>query len=173
MKVDFTLLNSVFATKCQELLDSCATQDIIMVPYSGFRTLEEQAKLWRQSRSTAEITQKIAALRTSECDYLADIIEKVGPQPMGRLVTNAIPGLSWHNWGKAMDCYRLRDGKASWISRDYTNYGIIASGKPIHMKWGGDFRDPDYGHVQMMDKEVEHAHGLLYVNDYFREREGQ
>ena len=37
----------------------------------------------------------------------------VGPQK-GDPVTNAIPGLSWHQWGEAVDCFWVVNNKAVW-----------------------------------------------------------
>jgi peptidoglycan L-alanyl-D-glutamate endopeptidase CwlK len=63
--------------------------------YCTVRTAEEQAKLWRQSRSTVQIKEKIQKFKDRQLGFLADILEGVGPQ-YGRHVTNACCGESYH-----------------------------------------------------------------------------
>jgi peptidoglycan L-alanyl-D-glutamate endopeptidase CwlK len=72
-----------------------------------------QAKYWRQSRSKEAIQRKIQELRDEGADFLAHCLGSVEPQH-GDPVTNAIPGLSWHQWGEALDCFWLVNGEAVW-----------------------------------------------------------
>lgn len=168
MSIDITTLCSDFSPKVSQLLDLCKKQDVIMIPYYGIRTLQDQAKLWRQSRHREEINTQIANLRSKQCDYLADVIESVGIVPMGKWATNAIPGLSWHNWGQAVDCFAFIDGKASWDTKDYGLYGRMAN--YVGLKWGGNFSKSDPGHVQYNAKEVLDIYSIKYVNDYWKEK---
>lgn len=168
MAIDISTLDTPFSIKVSQLIERCNEQNVTMVPYYGIRTLEAQARLWRQSRHRDEINSKIEKLRSLKCDYLADVIESVGIVPMGRWATNAIPGLSWHNWGQAVDCYTIIDGKASWKSSDYGFYGRIAT--QLQLKWGGDFSMPDPGHVQLNEKEILDIYSIKYVNDYWKEK---
>jgi hypothetical protein len=125
-----------------------------MRPFYTLRTPFEQAELWRQSRSKQEIDEKINELRSKGAEFLAYCIESVGPQN-GRHVTNAVPGFSWHQWGEAIDCFWLLDGKAEWSTRKkvngkngYFNYGAIA--RSMGLTAGGfwsSFRD--WPHVQL------------------------
>ena len=39
-----------------------------------------------------------------KANFLASVLDGVGPQH-GPHVTNALPGLSWHQWGEAVDCF--------------------------------------------------------------------
>ena len=73
----------------------------------------DQAILRRQSRSTQEIHDKIQELKSKGAHFIVNCLESVGSQA-GRHVTNAIPGLSWHQWGESLDCFWLIDGKAEW-----------------------------------------------------------
>lgn len=109
----FSGLTPEFREKCVALIAACEARGIKMVPYYGRRSARQQAELWRRGRSSSEIQEKIKSLRSRGATYLADVIEEVGPQT-GRWATNAIPGLSWHNWGKAMDCFWEKDGVANW-----------------------------------------------------------
>ena len=172
MTIDLTLLDPTFMGKCQALLNGCASQNVIMVPTYGLRTLEAQAKLWRQSRSTAVVTAEIQSLRAIQCDYLADILQGVGPQPTAKWATDAIPGLSWHNWGQALDCmWQLDDGsfEEDGDTPGYHTYGQQA--KSLGLRWGGDFSHEDYGHVQLNQKELTSLYPLKYINDHFKDKD--
>ena len=143
-----------FRNSVLQLLQNCNQSGYEMRQFYTLRTPFEQGILWRQSRSTAQIDQKIGELRSNHAEFLAHCIESVGPQN-GRHVTNAIPGFSWHQWGEAVDCFWLVNGDAEWSTRrkingknGYVNYGTIA--KAMGLTAGGfwsSFRD--WPHVQM------------------------
>lgn len=59
---------------------------------------DAQAKLWRQSRAIQEITAAIKKLASAKANFLASVLDGVGPQH-GPHVTNALPGPSWLRWG--------------------------------------------------------------------------
>lgn len=110
------------------------------------RTPMEQGALWRKGRGRAEIDKKIADLRRQGCDYLADCINLPGPQ-QGRKVTNAIPGLSWHQYGEAADVLAYRDGELLEDGEDEAYRVVLreaakAQGLYTGYSWG------DAGHVQ-------------------------
>lgn len=113
MASDLNLLIPEFRVKVEQLLENCRNQGVIMKPYCTLRDPYAQARLWRQSRSKAVIQKKINELKEKEAPFLAHCIESVGPQS-GPHVTNAIPGLSWHQWGVAVDCYWSAKGLIIW-----------------------------------------------------------
>lgn len=108
-----SMMNQQFLDRRDHLIDLCANEGVHMVPYSNFRGLDEQNRLWRQSRPSWKIREKIDFLRDRGAHYLADSLDRVGPSS-GPHVTNAYGGLSWHNWGEASDCYWSVDGRAVW-----------------------------------------------------------
>ena len=113
MAADLSTLVPEFRTKVDQLVAACAARGVTMRPYMGLRTPLEQAKLWRQSRAREVIDQKIQQLRQAGANFLADCLETAGPQN-GPPVTNAIPGLSWHQWGEAVDSFWFVNGDAEW-----------------------------------------------------------
>lgn len=113
MPANLDNLNPEFRKEIEALLQSCADKGAAMVPFFADRHPLVQARLWRQSRSRAEIDRKIAELEHQGAEYLAWCLRSVGPQ-FGRWATNAIPGESWHQYGLAVDCYWLVDGRAMW-----------------------------------------------------------
>jgi len=113
MAANLNLLIPEFREKVEHLLENCRHQGVIMEPYCTLRDPYTQARLWRQSRSTAVIQKKIYELKENGAPFLAHCIESVGPQS-GPHATNAIPGLSWHQWGEAIDCYWSVKGSPVW-----------------------------------------------------------
>jgi peptidoglycan L-alanyl-D-glutamate endopeptidase CwlK len=112
-----------FRSKVEELISECAKRDVEIRPFCTLRTPAEQARLYRQSRSSAQVDQAIQMLRDKRASFLASILEGVGPQH-GKPVTNAIPGNSWHQWGEAVDMMVIVDGNAEW--NDLSGYAVMA-----------------------------------------------
>ncbi len=154
MSRDLNDLVPEFKSKIEDLLQACNDSNYPMRQFFTLRSPFEQGKLWRQSRSTQQIQTKLSELEQKGASFLAHCIESVGPQS-GRHVTNAIPGLSWHQWGEAVDCFWLVDGGAEWSSRrkvdninGYANYANIAQG--LGLDAGGLWRSfKDWPHVQL------------------------
>ncbi|MVM40301.1 hypothetical protein GO730_26055 [Spirosoma sp. HMF3257] len=101
-----------------------------MRPNEGLRDPFQQARLWRQSRSIETITQQIALLTSKNAPFLAHCIESVGPQH-GDHVTNAMLGLSWHQFAEALDCVWIINKQMEWsLSRQVNGlngYMVYAS----------------------------------------------
>ena len=119
--------------------------------YCTLRPLEEQARLYRQSRSRKEIDAKMEKMIRRGFDYLANVIESVGPC-YGRHVTNAAPGESWHNYGEAWDGVPLIGGKPAWNylqAKSYWDaYGEAV--RQVGMNWAGDWTGfREYPHAQL------------------------
>lgn len=89
---------------------------------SGYRSNEEQQRLYNQGRTTP-----------------------------GNVVTNARPGESLHNYGLAIDYFLVSaDGKQSLWSVNNNWRRVAAIGKSLGFEWGGDWRGfVDYPHLQM------------------------
>lgn len=151
---DLSALVDAFRPKVIALLERCTARGTPMRPYFTLRSPFEQARLWRQSRSKEEIGARIAELQSQSAPFLADCIARVGPQH-GDPVTNAIPGLSWHQWGEAVDCFWLVDGEAEWSSRKLINgvngYQVYAEEAQAAGLTAGGFWTSlkDWPHVQL------------------------
>ena len=154
MAISLDGLDPVFRQKVDQTISSLIAVGVEMRPYFGLRSLEEQARLWRQSRSTEEISVAIKNLNDANAPFLANILEKVGPQH-GPHVTNALPGLSWHQWGEAVDCFRSLNGSAEWSASRKVNgingYRIYAEkSKELGLSPGGYWVSfKDWPHVQL------------------------
>lgn len=154
MAADLNELVAEFRDKVTVLLSACAKTGVIMRPSTGLRDPLEQGRLWRQSRSIEEISEKIKSLKQHKAPFLAHCIESVGPQD-GKHVTNAIPGLSWHQWGEALDCFWLLDGKAEWSTKrlvgGQNGYQVMANmAESVKLDAGGHWpKFKDWPHLQL------------------------
>lgn len=144
-------LSKETAAKARQIETFCAVRGVTLLIYCTLRTLQEQAKLFRQSRTTAQIQEQTDWYLRHGFDYLADILQNVGPQ-YGPHVTNAAPGESWHNYAMAFDAVPLIGGKAAWSYDDFKELwdiygeGIRANG----MYWAGDWKGfREFPHAQL------------------------
>ena len=176
MSRDLNDLVPEFRSQVEELLNLCDQSGYTMRQFFTLRTPFEQGILWRQSRSSQEVQQKILELQDSGADFLAHCIDSVGPQN-GRHVTNAIPGLSWHQWGEAVDCFWLLDGNAEWSTRKkvdgangYVNYAEKA--RSLGLTAGGFWSSfIDWPHVQMRkESNPSRVYSLHEINQQMANR---
>lgn len=80
----------------------------------------------------------------------------LGRTKKGKIVTNASAGLSYHNYGLAVDIVLIVDGKtAVWdIKKDFDGDGksdwieVVNVFKQYGWEWGGDWKFVDYPHFQ-------------------------
>jgi peptidoglycan L-alanyl-D-glutamate endopeptidase CwlK len=171
MPADLNKLTKDFKNKIVKMIDNCKTRGIDMRPYDGLRNPQSQGKLWRQSRSTEQITKKTAELKAEGADFLASCIEKAGPQS-GPNVTNAIPGYSWHQWGEAVDLFWLVNGEANWSTTQLINgkngYHVMAEeavklGLDAGLSWTSF---PDAPHIQLRaDSNPGKIYTIKEIND--------
>lgn len=150
-----------------------------MVPNESVRSPSQQAIYWRQSRSTIEINQAIAMLRSRGASYLTEVLEGVGPQH-GDEVTRVLPGNSWHQWGEAVDCFWEVDGHAEWSTTKKINgingYQVYAQeatnlGLTPGLLWP---RFKDAPHVQLRADDNPQNSGMSWphIDEVMRDRFG-
>lgn len=179
MAVALDGLDNNFRQQMENLLHQLIGIGVEMRPYFGLRTPLEQAKLWRQSRSTEEIDSGIARLRNGGANFLADVLRDAGPQH-GPHVTNALPGLSWHQWGEAVDCFWAVNGVAEWsatkIVDGINGYKVYAQrAKLMGLEAGGFWNSiKDWPHVQLRPEPSPTVAGLTLaeIDEEMRARYG-
>ena len=176
MSRDLNLLQPAFREKVETMLSECASGGITMTPYYTIRTPEQQAKLWRQSRTAVEIQQQIDWLRNHGAPYLASVIEEVGPQ-FGPKVTNAIPGLSWHQWGEAIYCFWNIENQAEWSVRKKIELedGSLRNGYRVYadvavklgLTAGGLWSNfKDWPHVQLRNRRLSSFYNISEIDQH-------
>jgi peptidoglycan L-alanyl-D-glutamate endopeptidase CwlK len=140
--------------KAEKVVQRCADQNVDLLIYCTLRSLEEQARLYRKTRTRWAIEQKMNSLKARGFAFLAEILAGVGPQegPLGRHVTCAGPGESWHNYARAFDAVPLVDGKEAWdvdaFAREWEIYGEAA--EAAGLQWAGRWVTfKEYPHAQL------------------------
>lgn len=171
-------INPELKQKVQTLLERCASLGVVMRATGGLRDPFEQARLWRQSRPTSVVEAKIAELMHNGAPFLAECFRQVGPQN-GSHATNAIPGVSWHQWGEAVDCAWIVNGTVEWslerlvngvngyrvYAREAENLGLTAGGHWVSFK--------DWPHVQLRSAaNAASVMSIVEINNEMEERFG-
>jgi peptidoglycan L-alanyl-D-glutamate endopeptidase CwlK len=103
-------------------LADVASSDIDLLVTCTLRTLEEQAILYAQGRTTA-----------------------------GKIVTNAKPGTSAHNYGLAIDVVPLIHGKPDWAGTSpvWTNIAALAHDRGLQWFGAPDSPYKEQAHFQV------------------------
>jgi len=94
------------------LLRRAAAQGVSLAVTDGYRSWDDQERLYKQGRETP-----------------------------GPIVTGAKPGYSWHQYSLAFDVAKLQDGKRTWPADRAFWERIGAIGAGLGLKWGGSFGD--------------------------------
>jgi peptidoglycan LD-endopeptidase CwlK len=112
-------LHPIVAAKCQAFIGACDAAGIDVLITSTYRDHASQAALYAQGRTTP-----------------------------GRIVTNAKPGRSWHNWRLAFDFVPIVAGKAMWNDHQaFIKCGHIA--ESVGLEWAGRWtKFPEMAHCQ-------------------------
>jgi peptidoglycan LD-endopeptidase CwlK len=123
-------LNPVVQPYARELVRRAAAKGIEVKVIGGFRSIEEQQRLFCQGR---------------------DIPECSGLYKPGPIVTNARGGHSNHNFGIAFDIGVFQGTKYLPQSPKYIEVGKI--GRSLGLEWGGDWTTiKDRPHFQLRPK---------------------
>lgn len=106
---------------CKKVDEILKRLDEHWAPYSGYRSFEEQTKLYAIGRSEGTI---------------------------GEIVTRSQPGMSLHNYGLAVDFAWFHPGKNPWNDANWAVFGQAV--KDVGgLIWGGEWKIKDKPHVQM------------------------
>ena len=120
----------------------CADAGIELLIYCTLRDSQEQARLYRQSRTKEQVQKKIDQLIARGFPALAKVLKDVGPQKSGPKVTNAGPGESFHQYSMAYDCVPVVLGKPVWSTAG-EGAGlwdkVSKAGKKCGLEWAGDW----------------------------------
>ena len=105
------------AQLCQDWISACKRAGIDVIVTSTYRDIESQDALYAVGRT----------VRGQDCSIL---------RPMGRKVTNAKGGESYHNYRVAFDFVPLENGKPAW-----NNTGLFEQcghiGEMLGLEWAG------------------------------------
>lgn len=146
----------------------CADAGFELLIYCTLRDAQEQARLYRQSRTKEQVQKKMDQLTAKGFPALARILKDVGPQKSGPKVTNAGPGESFHQYNRAYDCVPVVQGKPIWSPNGegaalWEKVGKL--GKKCGLEWAGDWTTfREFPHFQFT--------GGKEVGDLMQERFG-
>lgn len=108
-------LHPYVKTLAEKLIADCDAAGIDIIITSTYRDHECQQKLYNQGR-------------TPESKARGE-----------KIVTNAKPGTSWHNWRVAFDVVPVVNGKAVWNdNRAWSTIGQIGVG--LGLEWAGNWK---------------------------------
>lgn len=112
-------LHPILEAKLTQLIKRMGESGWVVAVQSGYRSIDEQNKLYAQGRTKP-----------------------------GKRVTNAKGGQSYHNFGVAADVVFKVNGKWSWDDKlPWSKLG--EEGKAIGLEWGGDWKSiKDRPHFQ-------------------------
>jgi peptidoglycan L-alanyl-D-glutamate endopeptidase CwlK len=129
------------------LLEQAKAHGILLVVVQGFRSMEEQALIYAKGRTRpGEPCRHLMPPRVRD-------VGKCREHPFGATVTNAPPGHSWHEAGRAVDlAFRTGSKGVSWTG-PWESVGAMA--EAVGLQWGGRWKSPDRPHVELRD-----PHGL-------------
>lgn len=147
---DLAFLAPPFRGLAATLLEACEKRGAVMRPFFTVRGPRVQAKLWCQSRTVEQITKAKLQLKAAGAAWLAGQLSELWAKT-GPAVTNALPGMSWHQWGEAIDCVAVgRDGKAIWDARSQLYRIYAEEAQRLRLEAGALWsRFPDAVHVQL------------------------
>lgn len=113
-------VNPLLASRVRLIIESAARQGVTLYVDSGYRSSEEQNKLYAQGRTTP-----------------------------GEIVTYKRGGESQHNFRNAVDLVPILNGRPSWSeSFDWSLIGRLAS--QVGLNWGGNWNNfVDRPHVEL------------------------
>lgn len=129
----------------------CQARGFEILVYCMYRSPEDQARAYRRSRTTKQIAWKAGQLTERGFPDLAAVLMVVGPQrgPLGRHITNAGPGESWHQYDEAFDAVPVVGGKLLWdIEKSYTQWQMYRDAVVSAGMYSGASFD-DWPHAQM------------------------
>lgn len=142
-------VHPVLKLKVENLINELKKQyDYTATPFSGKRTFEEQAFLWRAGRSSRVVEQEIISLSSRGYKNIASAFQSTKPNPEKKKLTNALPGQSYHNYGLAVDLF-IRDPKTNdpiWDGEHDAYKKMAEIAELLGLESGLRFRDPV--HVQ-------------------------
>lgn len=138
-------LDQNFRVQVEQLISRLAIEGVEVHRFFTTRGPLIQAKLWAQSRTADQVEKLANHMRSAGAKRLAKLLrpEFAGA---GRWATNLAPGQSKHQYGKAVDCYVVKNGRAVWTSADYKRYAEVA--RELGLEAGFFWTSADPVHVQ-------------------------
>lgn len=141
---DINLLRPKTKKLCELWIEECRKAGINLIISQTLRSMETQDAYYAQGRETLESIN--SKRKKAKLEPIKAIENKI--------VTNAKPGASPHNYGLAWDFVPIVNGKPDWNNLSlFKKCGEIAKKLNFEgytLEWGGDFKTiKDYPHIQL------------------------
>ena len=169
MASEISLLIPEFRNKLIEVLAACKHLGFRMEPLVTLVSPVEQSCLWKQGRTAVDAELKALALENAKAHFLATAMRQATPKATN-IVTQDLPGYSWHQWGEAVVCVWIdRVNKLNWSPNvregmyNLNGFEIYAEqARKAGLTCGNKFDDVDrsWAHVQL---RPEQSPGDLYT----------
>lgn len=158
MSSELSLLIPAFRKEIIALIAACKARSVVIEPLVTIVSPTEQGSKWQQGRTPTDAELKVMALDKANAHFLASCIRDTKARET-RLVTDALPGFSWHQWGEAVTFVWVDSiGKLNWsiktIDRQTKENGYMVlaeEAKKLGLTHGSLFLDLDHnwGTVQL------------------------
>ena len=169
---DLSLLDPRFRAQVELVLRRCQERGYLLVPFFGLRSPQEQARLWRQSRTVETIEQTIKTLARAGALYLSGVLSEVGSHS-GRWATNCLPGQSWHQHGLAVDCFVVGQGGHAVWNPLHDGYRVYAEQAiEVGLEAGYFWPKRDVVHIQYHAEKVSKRFTWVALDNLMREKFG-
>jgi peptidoglycan L-alanyl-D-glutamate endopeptidase CwlK len=119
-------LHPVIRQAATDLLIRAEQVGIKLRVTDGCRSFEEQARLY--------------AIGREDISFFG-FLDIFNQEDKPKIVTNAKPGQSYHNYCLAFDVVPMENGTPNWESERWSEIGSL--GKSLGLTWGGDFNSID------------------------------
>jgi hypothetical protein len=156
--LDVSKLDPEFSSLLKTLITNMEALGHTVNPYYGIRTLQEQARIWRRSRSAAEVNELMHTLDSNDAPYALSVLKSVGAQKTAPWGTNTYM-FSYHLIGRACDMFVDGDMKGGAV------YDVLATeALKVGLTPGRYFSHPDSGHVQLGSKELNKTYTMAEMD---------
>lgn len=154
---DLDALSEDFQPLVKEVIQRCAARKVVMIPFYTLRGPGVQARLFCQSRTLKEVASEARRMQINGAPWLASLMKpeyaldhpQRDPSIDAAQKTNALPGASWHQWGKAIDCYvEAANKEAIWDSNHFGYEVYAEEAKRMGLEAGACWTMRDAVHVQ-------------------------
>ncbi len=136
--------------------------------FTGVRSIQDQAVLWKQSRTQEQINKLHRIYLERNMPFCAKVLEEA-PLRRGRWATNKAPGFSWHQFGEAIDFVIIFRQNAIW-NKSNPSYQLMAELVKKEGLTSGFFWDkPDIYHVQLRNSLVQNEYSYDAIDGMMKE----
>jgi len=121
--IDLDELDSDFRDKLVNVIRDSLAIGMALDIRVGTLNVQQQAKLWRRSRTDNEIDHGIFELEQENCPFLAEVLRRAN-SPAGVAVTGDMPGFTWQNFGEEVEIHSTSHSIATDLMKIAKKYDL-------------------------------------------------